>query len=156
VFLFCKISSLQSAILASEEINIQLEDCKSSAFRVQEKLRVTCLRSLGLKILKRVPFLGTGKRRLIGCKCPQQEQRPYFQHIDQHWTHWGYEVVDFDNLAGTYDQVHEDRCRVGDLGQPQDQCVRAVLFERSDSQVPGSYIIPPKSLYFPLCVVQWH
>jgi hypothetical protein len=90
------------------------------------------------------------------CKCPQQEQqRPYFQHIDQHWTHWGYEVVDFDNLAGTYDEVHEDRCRVGDLGQPKDQCVRAVLFERSDSQVPGSYIIPPTKLklkfHFMLC-----
>ena len=89
------------------------------------------------------------------CTCEQQEQGPYFQHFDQPWTHWGYEIVEFDNLDGTYDQVHEDRCRVGDLGQSRDKCVRAVLFKKSDSQVPGSYINPPKNENSPFCVVKW-
>ena len=78
------------------------------------------------------------------CRCAQQEQVPFLENNEDYWRRWGYEVVNFDNLAGTYDQVHEDRRRVGDLGQPEDQRVRVVLFKRSDSQVPGSYISPPK------------
>jgi hypothetical protein len=72
------------------------------------------------------------------CPCAPQEQVPFLAHTEDYWRRWGYEVVSFDNLARTYDQVHEDRRRVGDLGQPQHQRVRVVLFERSDSQVPGS------------------
>ena len=79
----------------------------------------------------------------------KDEKVPYTRSISEHWTHWGYEVVKFANLAGTYDVVDDDHWRAGDLGKSDDQCVRAVLFERSDSdQVPGNYINPPTSLIF--------
>ena len=74
----------------------------------------------------------------------QQEGVPYFVHIEDHWTYWGYEVVGFDILAGAYKEVDEDRRSVSDRGQSKDQCVRVVLFKRSDCQVPGNCIIPPK------------
>ena len=79
------------------------------------------------------------------CLC---EKVPYAQQNSEHWTRWGYKRKSFNDLAGTYDEVHDDRCLVGDLGEPKEQCVRAVLFERSDSQVPENFIKPPKSLIF--------
>lgn len=71
-----------------------------------------------------------------------QERSPYFEDIKQHWERWDYKAVEFQNLPGASEK---DRRLVGDLGNPRDQCVRVVLFERPKHQVPGSYTIPAKN-----------
>jgi hypothetical protein len=83
----------------------------------------------------------------------KQKKAKYVDNNEEHWEHWGYKLVGFDILAGAYNEVVEDRRRVGDRGQSGAQ---AMFFERIDSQVFGSYINLSKNLILPFCVVQWH
>jgi len=82
-----------------------------------------------------------------------QENVEYVDNNEDHWKRMGYKLVGFDILAGAYNEVVEDRRRVGDRGQSGAQ---AMFFERIDSQVFGSYINLSKNLILPFCVVQWH